>query len=186
MSFGLPPTGLLGEIWGLGQRAISSGVDAKLIEDVGTKAGEVAEAGKGLLNPAEQTSPPKEIQALRDNFEETLEELGVTLVVLIDDLDRCLPETTISTLEAIRLFLFLKNTAFVIAADNDMIKHAVKRHFEGVPDDKLITNYFDKLIQVPIRVPPLGTQEVRAYMVMLFVDNSELTPDIKETIRQGI
>ncbi|MDR7089952.1 KAP family P-loop NTPase fold protein [Cellvibrio fibrivorans] len=186
MSFGLPPTGLLGEIWGLGQRAVSSGVDAKLLEDAGEKAGAVAEVGKGLLNPVEQTSPPKEIQALRDNFEETLEELGVTLVVLIDDLDRCLPETTISTLEAIRLFLFLKNTAFVIAADNDMIKHAVKRHFEGVPDDKLITNYFDKLIQVPIRVPPLGTQEVRAYMMMLFVDNSELASDIKETIRQGV
>ncbi|MCG4274512.1 KAP family NTPase [Acetobacter senegalensis] len=92
-------------------------------------------------------------------------------MVLIDDLDRCLPETTISTLEAIRLFLFLKNTAFVIAADNDMIKHAVRRHFEGVPDDLLVTNYFDKLIQVPIRVPPLGTQEVRAYMMLLFVEN---------------
>lgn len=186
MSFGLPPTGLLGEIWSLGVRAFSGGVDAKLLEDAGEKVGEVAEVGKGLLNPVEQTSPPKEIQALRDNFEETLEELGVTLVVLIDDLDRCLPETTISTLEAIRLFLFLKNTAFVIAADNDMIKHAVKKHFEGVPDDKLITNYFDKLIQVPIRVPPLGTQEVRAYMMMLFIDNSELSTDIKETIRQGI
>ena len=46
---------------------------------------------------------------------------GITLVVLIDDLDRCLTETIISTLEAIRLFLLPKNTAFVIAADNDMI-----------------------------------------------------------------
>jgi predicted KAP-like P-loop ATPase len=41
-----------------------------------------------------------------------------------------------------------------------MIKHAVKQHFQGVDDD-LATNYFDKLIQLPIRVPPLGTQEVR-------------------------
>jgi predicted KAP-like P-loop ATPase len=71
--------------------------------------------------------------------------------VLIDDLDRCLPETTISTLEAIRLFLFLKNTAFVIAADNDMIKHAVRKHFVGIENDLLVTSYFDKLIQVPIR-----------------------------------
>ena len=114
---------------------------------------EIASAGAGLINPKPESSPPKEIQALRDNFEETLDELGITLVVLIDDLDRCLPETTISTLEAIRLFLFLRNTAFVIAADNDMIKHAVRRHFEGVEDDLLVTNYFDKLIQVPIRVP---------------------------------
>jgi predicted KAP-like P-loop ATPase len=42
-----------------------------------------------------------------------------------------------------------------------MIKHAVRHHFKDV-DDKLVTCYFDKLIQVPIRVPPLGTQEVRA------------------------
>jgi predicted KAP-like P-loop ATPase len=186
MSLGLPPTGLIGDLWGLGQRFISGGPDAKLIEEAKSKAGEVAETAGGLLNPKEDTSPPKEIQALRDNFEETLEELEVTLVVLIDDLDRCLPETTISTLEAIRLFLFLKNTAFVIAADNDMIKHAVRRHFEGVPDDLLVTNYFDKLIQVPIRVPPLGTQEVRAYMMLLFVENSELGDDVKEKIRAGV
>lgn len=186
MSLGLPPTGLTGEVWGLGQRFLSGGVDGTLIEEAKGKASEVAETASGLLNPKEETSPPKEIQALRDNFEETLEDLGVTLVVLIDDLDRCLPETTISTLEAIRLFLFLKNTAFVIAADNDMIKHAVRRHFEGVPDDLLVTNYFDKLIQVPIRVPPLGTQEVRAYMMLLFVENSDLSDDVKEKIRSGV
>ena len=63
-----------------------------------------------------------------------------------------------------------------------MIKHAVKRHFEGV-DDELVTNYFDKLIQVPIRVPPLGTQEVRAYMMMLFIENSSLDVEEKEMIR---
>ncbi|WP_137390416.1 KAP family P-loop NTPase fold protein [Rhodoligotrophos defluvii] len=186
MSLGLPPTGLIGDLWGLGHRFLSGGVNAKLVEDAEGKAGEMAETATGLFNPKEETSPPKEIQALRDIFEETLEELGVTLVVLIDDLDRCLPETTISTLEAIRLFLFLKNTAFVIAADNDMIKHAVRRHFEGVPDDLLVTNYFDKLIQMPIRVPPLGTQEVRAYMMLLFVENSDLAEDVKEKIRAGV
>ena len=114
MSLGLPPIGLIGEIWGLAQRAGSGGVDGQLIGEAQEKAIEGAKAASGLLNPKVETSPPKEIQALRDTFEETLEELGVTLVVLIDDLDRCLPETTISTLEAIRLFLFLKNTAFVV------------------------------------------------------------------------
>jgi predicted KAP-like P-loop ATPase len=137
------------------------------------------------LKPKEE-SPPKEIQALRDTFEETLQELDVTLVVLIDDLDRCLPETTISTLEAIRLFLFMKNTAFVIAADTEVIKHAVRKHFEGVPDDLMVTSYFDKLIQVPIRVPPLGTQEVRAYMMMLYVEDADLAETIKEAVREGV
>lgn len=186
LAFGIPPVGLAGEIWDLGQKALTGKVDQKLVGDAEKKAGEVADTVGDLLSPKVETSPPKEIQALRDAFEQTLEELGVTLVVLIDDLDRCLPETTISTLEAIRLFLFLKNTAFVIAADNDMIKHAVRRHFEGIEDDLLVTNYFDKLIQVPIRVPPLGTQEVRAYMMLLFVENSVLEDGIKEKIRAGI
>jgi predicted KAP-like P-loop ATPase len=186
LAFGIPPAGLAGEIWDLGQKALAGKVDQKLIGDAEKKAGEATGVLGGLLDPKAETSPPKEIHALRDAFEQTLEELGVTLVVLIDDLDRCLPETTISTLEAIRLFLFLKNTAFVIAADNDMIKHAVRRHFEGIEDDLLVTNYFDKLIQVPIRVPPLGTQEVRAYMMLLFVENSILGDDIKEKIRAGV
>ena len=122
---------------------------------------------------------------MRDCFEKALSEIDITLVVLIDDLDRCLPETTISTLEAIRLFLFLKGTAFVIAADDQMIKHAVRRHFQGV-DDELVTNYFDKLIQVPIRVPPLGTQDVRAYMMMLFIENSSISEEDKEKIRAAV
>jgi predicted KAP-like P-loop ATPase len=112
--------------------------------------------------------------------------MGVKLVVLIDDLDRCLPPTTIATLEAIRLFLFLKNTAFVIAADDGMIKHAVRKHFEGIEDENLVISYFDKLIQIPIRVPPLGTQEVRAYMMLLFVENSSLSAADQEAIRMKV
>ena len=108
------------------------------------------------------------------------------MVIVIDDLDRCLPETAISTLEAIRLLLFMDHTAFVIAADEAMIKHAVKRHFQGV-DDTLVTNYFDELIQVPIRVPQLGVQEVRAYMMLLFVEASKLLDGKeKEDLRREI
>ena len=182
---GIPPVGLIGELYGAGQKILGGDVSAATIGEGEKAVSEAAETVSGLLAAKKKVSPPKEIQALRESFEDTLSAMGVTLVVLIDDLDRCLPETTISTLEAIRLFLFLKNTAFVIAADDAMIKHAVRRHFEGV-DDTLVTNYFDKLIQLPIRVPPLGTQEVRAYMMLLFVENSNLDADVKEKIRSNI
>lgn len=185
LALGLAPTGLLGGLWRTA-RGMADGVSQEEFEQGKEQAKAAADEAGSLLGPKPDDSPPKEIQALRDSFEEALEELGITLVVLIDDLDRCLPPTTISTLEAIRLFLFLKNTAFVIAADDGMIKHAVRKHFEGLEDDTLVTNYFDKLIQVPIRVPALGTQEVRAYMMMLFVDNSELEESVKETIHQKV
>lgn len=74
----------------------------------------------------------------------------------------------------------------VVQARGRPISIGVRKHFEGVPDDLLVTNYFDKLIQVPIRVPALGTQEVRAYMMLLFVENSDLAEDVKEKIRAGV
>lgn len=182
LALGLPPVGLLGELFGLGKNVMVGEIDQGAIDTAEATAGKVAESATGLIKPKKTSSPPQEIHALRESFEDVLKKMDVTLVVLIDDLDRCLPETTISTLEAIRLFLFLKHTAFVIAADDQMIKHAVKRHFQGV-EDELVTNYFDKLIQVPIRVPPLGTQEVRAYIMLLFIENSILDAKEKETIR---
>lgn len=175
LMLGLPPLGLTVDGVELG---------GKILAGIADTSREIEEES-GLSKPTPDASPPQAIHAIRKSFEQTLTEMNATLVVLIDDLDRCLPSTTISTLEAIRLFLFLENTAFVIAADEGMIKHSVRRHFDGV-DETLATNYFDKIIQVPIRVPPLGTQEVRAYMMLLFVENSCLEPFDTEQIRKKV
>ena len=61
---------------------------------------------------------PKELRKFRKAFEDLLS----NSFVLVDDLDRCLPETAIQTLEAIRLFVSLPKTAFVIGADETMIE----------------------------------------------------------------
>ena len=137
------------------------------------------------LGLTENFSASHRIQELRSSFESLLEDLNVTLVVFIDDLDRCLPETAISTLEAIRVFLFIKNTAFVIAADNEVTKLALEKHLE-ISNQTLVTNYFDKLIQVPIRVPKLGLQEVRAYLILLYIEKSSMKDTDKVAIREEI
>ncbi|MDX8126770.1 P-loop NTPase fold protein [Methylomonas sp. OY6] len=126
-----------------------------------------------LLKTAEPVSLPNEIQAFRNALEELLEELKVTLVVFVDDLDRCLPKTAISTLESIRLLLFLKRSAFVVAADNEFIRGAVRVHFEGTGiSGEVATNYFDKLIQVPLHVPRLGINEAKAYLALLLMERA--------------
>jgi len=187
MSLGLPPTGLIGEALEAAKGPVDGAVERQDLDAALDAGKDAVEAGKGLIKPRKTESPPKEIQDLREHFRATLEEMGVTLIVLIDDLDRCLPPTAIATLEAIRLFLFLDRTAFVIAADDQMIRHTVRAHFKDVTlDDDLVTNYFDKLIQVPIRVPPLGTQDVRAYLMLLFVENSGLPEDVCSRVREAV
>jgi predicted KAP-like P-loop ATPase len=131
------------------------------------------EGGGGLLKPAEPVSLPGEIQAFRLALETLLDELKITLVVFVDDLDRCLPKTAISTLESIRLLLFIRRSAFVVAADNDFIKGAVRVHFAGTGiKDEVATNYFDKLIQVPLQVPRLGVNEAKAYIALLLMQRA--------------
>lgn len=131
----------------------------------------IASAASGLLKPSKPFSMPAHIQAFRDTLESLLAELEITLVIFVDDLDRCLPQTAISTLESIRLLLFIRRSAFVVAADNDFIKAAVKVHFDGAGiSSDVATNYFDKLIQVPLHVPRLGLNEAKAYLVLLLLE----------------
>jgi len=140
---------------------------------------------KDILKPGtEGKNVPEEIAGFRKAFDELLEKAGINqLVVLIDDLDRCLPDTAIETLEAVRLFLFTSRTAFVVAADEAMIEYAVRKHFPDLPDttgpQTYARNYLEKLIQVPFRIPALGETETRIYVTLLFV-GAELGEDAPE------
>lgn len=189
MLFGLAPVGLAGEAVNVVKGLTDGSVSQEDIDHTGNTVASAVAGAKGLLNEeVPRESPPKAIHAFREELKATLADMGATLVVLIDDLDRCLPETTIATLEAMRLFLLVDRTAFVIAADDKMIREAVRHHFSKLSDfdNDLVTNYFDKLIQVPIRVPPLGTQDVRAYLMLLYIENSDLAADIKEKARAAV
>lgn len=163
-AMGFPTFGAAGRLVEAGGKALGAGLDDKEREDAGEDAEKLAEKAGKLLDPAK--APTEEITAFRAEFGEILTGLEKKLVVFIDNLDRCLPANSIQTLEAIRLFLFLPNTAFVVAADEDMIRHAVSEHFHD-PDDRLVTDYLDKLIQVPVYIPRPGILEIRAYLTML-------------------
>ncbi|MDP9315403.1 MAG: KAP family NTPase [Chloroflexota bacterium] len=76
----------------------------------------------------------RNIRDFRQDFAALLKEAKIeTLVVFIDDLDRCLPDTIIETLEAIKLFLFVPGTAFVLGADRRLVEYAVRQRFPELP-----------------------------------------------------
>lgn len=167
MALGVPP-GLLTRAGGAIGAMITGEGDAEDLRNV-REAGQAAgRTWSQLVRPEEAKTPPEEIAKFRAEFGELLEALDQTVVLFIDNLDRCLPDVAIGTLEAVRLFLFLPGTAFVIAADEDMIRHSVARHFSD-PDASHVHDYLDKVIQVPMRVPQVGIEDVRAYMYSLFV-----------------
>lgn len=129
------------------------------------------EAAKALEDA--RSAPMQTVRQFRAEFAQLIEETGLDrVVVIIDDLDRCLPDTIIETLEAIKLFLFEGKAAFVLGADERLIKYAVRARFPELPGDRTEVgqDYLEKLIQFPIRVPQMSASEMESYISLLFVD----------------
>nr|WP_282961471.1 P-loop NTPase fold protein [Pseudoalteromonas sp. M8] len=125
------------------------------------------------------------MKEFRKAYSDLLKEFDKPLIVYVDNLDRCSPFNAISTLEAIRLFLFLPNTAFVIAADEDMIRLAVPEYHKGA-SQRHQTDYLDKLIQIPVHVPRPGTYEIRAYLMMLTALDHGISKEAIELLRSQL
>lgn len=119
-----------------------------------------------------------EIKKFRKDFDKLLSETDIkSLVILIDDLDRCLPERIIETLEAIKLFAAVSKTAFVIGADPRIVRHAIATRYvkQQLSDQEstrkeesnLVQDYLEKLIQIPYHLPRLSPAEIETYVNLL-------------------
>ena len=172
LSTGIPHPETLKDLGAVVRAVVAKGGEGATAENLAPLVG----GSNDFLRKVEEDSAPEQMHAFREEFEELLKRADIDrLVVLVDDLDRCLPEIAIETLEAIRLFLFVPRAAFVIAADEGMIEYAVRQHFPDLPVTKgpatYARNYLEKLIQVPFRLPSLGYAETRIYVTMLLVLN---------------
>ena len=155
------------------------------LAEVAKKAGETLEGVEEgdvdkLLEDEQSATLRRGIRDFRDQFADLLDESSVTrLVVIIDDLDRCLPSTIIETLEAIKLFLFTERTAFILGADERLVKYAVRLRFPELPGEKAEVgrDYLEKLIQFPVRVPALSRSEMTNYIAHLLTASSSIPTD---------
>lgn len=90
------------------------------------------------------------------------------VVVLVDDLDRCLPAAVMATLESIKLFLAVPKMAFVIAADQEMVRDSIAVSLgETNRSSAFAVRYLDKIVQLPVTVPRLSSADAEAYIGML-------------------
>lgn len=116
----------------------------------------------------------KFVREFREKFEDIIINTKIkSLVILIDDLDRCSPERIIDNLEAIKLFLNVSRTAFIIGADPRIVSHAIelrygKNSIEDSEIGRLANDYLEKIIQVPYNLPKLSDSEVKTYLTLLF------------------
>jgi hypothetical protein len=107
------------------------------------------------------------------------------LYVFVDDLDRCLPEAAVGTLEAIKVFLDIPGCVFILGMDRAVVEQGVRHRYRdfatkegdpGVDPGK----YLDKIIQIPFSLPPLADGQIEGYVKHWCKENAE------ESIRRAI
>jgi KAP family P-loop domain len=160
--------------------AAHEGLPPELAAAAGAAAMAAADAVEAQIK-GEQTSQPatpsvfESVADFREEFEGLVTSLADKVkgvIIFIDDLDRCLDPTVIDVFEAIRLFLQVASTAFVIAANREIVQAAVERRYpagkEG--DPALGKDYLEKIIQVEVNIPPLAEAEAETYLNLLFAD----------------
>lgn len=128
---------------------------------------------KGALGSAFSSKEIRNnLKSFQKDFAELLAKTKIKrLVVFIDELDRCNPDTILETLEAIRLFLFAEGTSFIIGADERQVMYAVRKKFPEIKGNKIDIGkeYLEKIIQYPVKIPQLGVHEVQFYIMCLLL-----------------
>ncbi|MBF6612275.1 MAG: hypothetical protein IVW55_04025 [Chloroflexi bacterium] len=185
----------VGALYALSQ-AQPTGITLTLgnVNDVIDTAKAVAEVGKEVLkdekggDASEKKEPIEQsIGEFRRDFQDLLASLDVdALVVFVDDLDRCLPSIVVDTLEAIRLFLAVPKTVFVLGADEEVVRDAIATRYPELARQRedVGRKYLEKMVQIPIRIPPLTAPETETYLNLLGC-LKYLEPGTAETLVQA-
>lgn len=138
------------------------------------------------LKPKEDSETQTDnVRKFRTEFEKMLAEVDSikSLVVIVDDLDRCSPERIIETLEAIKLFLSVKKTTFIVAVDQRVIEYAVGVKYPTIDGYSISSDYIEKIIQLPIKIPELSSKDIENYLMLLIFQLHLEAESFKELVQ---
>lgn len=160
---------------------------SSLLSTIKSNAGEMqAKDIEEILSMLKKNDKTRtEIKNFRNDFKDLLKKSKVeNVVVFIDELDRCLPNTVLEVFEAMRLFLFVEGMSFVIGADERLIQYSIKSKYKEVPGNNLDIGkeYLEKVIQYPLYIPQLTRAEVNQYLACLLLKQTLSDEKFKEIL----
>ncbi len=100
----------------------------------------------------------EKIKGLKEQFQEAVnEKLKKTqkdrVVIFVDDLDRLQPEKAVELLEVLKVFLDCENCVYVLAVDYEVVTQGIRRKFGDAVGEQKGKSFFDKIIQLPFKMP---------------------------------
>lgn len=129
---------------------------SKKSEGIGKLVKAARDAGGDLGKLLNASKPARK---LRDEVAEAFKAKGFTFIVLIDDLDRLAPEQAIRVMSAIKSIADLPGFVYVLAYDPAALGNILKSF-----KPPLGTDYFEKIVNVSVPVPPVTASQVDGFV----------------------
>lgn len=153
-------------------------IDFSKADDIEKIGGNISKLKEFLKDSGdvEKESIIENVRTFRKEFEELIGDSKSNidnLVIIIDDLDRCSPERILETLEAIKLFLSVRKTTFIIAMDEDIVRYSIKKKYPQLSQGEEVDvakDYIEKIVQLPIKLPELSDIDIKNYMLLLICE----------------
>lgn len=119
-----------------------------IVEDWKSSKGQAGKAKEEAYSFDQVRSFSKSIKNVRESLKELAEEQ--TLIIIVDELDRCLPEYAIKVLERLHhLFSGVKNCIVILSVSRDQLNDTVKRIFGDNTDAQ---DYLRKFINFEVNL----------------------------------
>ena len=96
------------------------------------------------------------IKTIKEDYEKLITKITGDkgrVIIFVDDLDRLNPNIAVELLETIKLFMDVKKCVFVFAIDYEVVVRGIKAKYGNDMDEIKCRSFFDKIIQVPFRMP---------------------------------
>jgi predicted KAP-like P-loop ATPase len=99
---------------------------------------------------------PRDVPALKASIVDVLAKAGKRVLVVIDDIDRLVPEEIRQLFTVIKALADFPNVVYLLAFDREVATNAIEQQ-SGLPGDR----YLEKIIQVPFELPPVDRVALR-------------------------
>ncbi|MGE1059897.1 KAP family P-loop NTPase fold protein, partial [Bacillus sp. GMa5/1] len=168
-----------------------SGEKSKLISNIKTythkitsltlRMGAATFSFKDFLN---NTSEKTDVNTIKKDIAVQIEKENKKIIVLIDDLDRLDNKDIYSIFKLVKLIADFPSISYVLAFDEEIVTEVLSNQYaSGKSGHHLGQSFLEKIIQVPLHLPPANTLDIRSILLEGIQENLDIN-EISLTHRQ--
>jgi len=132
--------------------------------------GDITEKASGFIN--EYLEAEKEdLETLKGNINQELEDLDKKLLIVIDDIDRLCDEEIREIFQLVKSIADFKNTIYILSYDREIVTKALDKTQQDKGEE-----YLEKIVQVPLVLPYISKSDLDK----IFINRLNITINIPD------